>query len=476
MPLPSSPAPDRRSRPHIRGSRTAGSRHVLRALTCCLVVCSGASARADGTIDAFARWAVAPKVWKGQTIPAPVPQPRPHGAETAYDSPDLPVRLHVEVSDAHASQHTQTLHALERAYAALAAQSWPLPWLDGERGGSPAIDLYEVSESVCPDACAAVDDTWTLSDCDSAQSYALISHELAGTQREACVYSALAQAGLRAADPSEAASWARASAEFVAWLHTGEGCRESLVLAQAHPELGLLDSDPQSAFAGALWLAFEGERLSRDPGTFVRSLWESTRQRSKPLVPLARLRSSPDLWEVLRATLEAQHRTLDDELIEFGVARYFSGPAERRTHAGYRIFAELPSDAGVPLVLSRDSAQLPLRLRAQTPLRAAGSAYVRVQLSAAAHPAQLQIWLRGELGARWSLTVVRLAADGREVGRTGAPARDVPNSYVPVVLDADTAALLIAITRLPERPLDADRLPETERAYELIITAAATEP
>jgi hypothetical protein len=50
----------------------------------------------------------------------------------------------------------------------------------------------------------------------------------------------------------------------------------------------------------------------------------------------------------------------------------------------------------------------------------------------------------------------------------------VPNSYLPIMLDTDTDALLIVITRLPERPLDADRRPETERAYELIVTTEPT--
>jgi hypothetical protein len=215
------------------------------------------------------------------------------------------------------------------------------------------------------------------------------------------------------------------------------------------------------------------ERVEREPSAFVRSLWETTRQRSSGLVPAERLRSSPDLWEVLRVTLETQHIKLDDELIEFGVARYFAGPSARKAQAPYRILAALPSDAAVPLRHDLRSSQLPVKLSQHAPLYELGSAYVRVRLDDRAQE-RLQVWLRGELGARWSLTAVRLSEHGRELGRTAAPPRTVPSAYVPVVLDAETAEVVLVVTQLPLKTPDADLRMDTSHGYELIVEVSGT--
>jgi hypothetical protein len=210
------------------------------------------------------------------------------------------------------------------------------------------------------------------------------------------------------------------------------------------------------------------ERVEHEPGAFVRSLWETTRQRSQGLVPGERLRSSPDLWEVLRVLVEGQHIKLDDELIEFGVARYFAGPAARRAQAPFRILGALPSDAAVPLMADLRSSQLPMKLTEHGPLHDLGSAYVRVKLDERGREG-LQIWLRGELGARWSLTAVQLSENGRELGRTAAPARSLPQAYLPVMLDAEAYEVVLVVTQLPLQLADADLRVDSSHGYELIV-------
>lgn len=427
--------------------------------------------RADGAIDAWARWALAPKVWKGQTVPAPEPTPRPTGAALSLASLELPVRVHVPRSTPE-RRALRSLRAFEAAYSALDVWAWPLPSFDGGYGGHTDIDLYVVEPALCRSACAAIDRPLLPSDFDAAQSYALIASTLPAAALEACALSALAQAGLRAVDPSEAESWVRASAELAVWQLTGQlGCDDALAHAQAAPERGLLNADPESAAAGALLLAVLSERLDEPAIVLMRNLWESTRQHSAGLVPDDRLRSSPDLWEVLRQTLESRRLSFEEELIAFGVARYFSGPPARRAQAPFRALAALPSDAAVPITRDIDGARLPAYVRDQAPLRDVGSAYVRVHWQPASQPAELQVWLHGELGARWSLTAVRVDASGREVGRTSAPVRDVPSSYLPIVLGPEVSDLLLVVTQLPERTPDADRRADTSHGYELIVSA-----
>lgn len=421
-------------------------------------------------MDAWASWAIAPKVWKGQTVLAPDPEARPDMGLVALRSTELPLTLHVPASSSERRARAG-LRALERAYVHLRVSDWPLPAFDGGEGGSASIDVYEVPRARCAGfaSCSGADGALYPSDFDAARSFAMIASDVSDAALEPCMQSALAQAGLRALDPAEAESWVRASAELSVWQLTGElGCEESLVRAQAAPQRGLLDHAPDSEATGTLLLAMLSERVA--PMPLVHNLWETTRQRSQGLVPADRLRSSPDLWEVMRQMLEVQHVVLDDELLELGVARYFAGPAARRAQAPYRVLTALPSDAAVPLAHDVSLGVGSMHLRDHPALMMLGSAYVRVKLArAGAAPQRMQAWLRGELGPRWSLTAVRLDATGRELGRTSAPARNVPNAYVPLTLDPETDAVLWVVTQLPPQLPDADQRVESEHGYDLIV-------
>ena len=44
---------------------------------------------------------------------------------------------------------------------------------------------------------------------------------------------------------------------------------------------------------------------------------------------------------------------------------------------------------------------------------------------------------------------MRVDGLGRELGRLSAPARRVPDSFLPIELTADTAEVLIVVTKLP---------------------------
>jgi hypothetical protein len=213
-----------------------------------------------------------------------------------------------------------------------------------------------------------------------------------------------------------------------------------------------------AAGSGALFLALLGERHDGGSGDFIRALWELTRQRSKGLVAADRLRSSPDVWEVAAQALAQTGETLSDAAIEFGVARYFTGPAPRRQAAAYRVLSSLPSDAEVPLLADLELAQLPRHARTPVDegLESLGSGYVRVRTPNLQRPSELRIWLRAELGPDWSLSAVRLGADGRELGRTRAPTRRLPESFLPLLLEPDTAEVIVIVTALPRKTPDAD--------------------
>jgi hypothetical protein len=438
------------------------------------VLCVGSAlsqpARADDAIDAWARWATTPTVWKGQIVPAPERVPRPSVRGVTFDSLELPVRVHAPASKAR--RGARALAALEQAYVAWRGFGWPLPVPDADLGGSPAFDLYLLpGAAVASDA--RVDQERAVSDFDAALTYATVSAERSGAQLTACVHSAFAQATARALEPAESASLVHATGEYCAYRETGEpGCDDSFVHGQNAPEHSMLGSDLAAAGSGGMFLAMLSERHAAGSGDFVRALWELARQRSKGLVADDRLRGSPDVWEVLARVLETTEEHWPEEVAEFAAARFFAGEPSRRAAAAYRVFAELPSDAAVPLLADLDRASLPRHVRtaAEGGIEALGSSYVRVRVDACTTGAcELRVWLRGELGPKWSLTALRLGADGREIGRTHAPPRDVPEAYLPLAISSDTREVILVVTYLPRTTPDADRGVPAPRGAELAI-------
>ncbi len=80
-------------------------------------------------------------------------------------------------------------------------------------------------------------------------------------------------------------------------------------------------------------------------------------------------------------------------------------------------------------------------------------------------------WLRGEYGVGWALSAVRLAADGQERGRVRAPVRPrTPRSYIPLELPyGETAKVVIVVTNMGARLVDADEPSDLARAFRLVL-------
>jgi hypothetical protein len=159
-------------------------------------------------------------------------------------------------------------------------------------------------------------------------------------------------------------------------------------------------------------------------------------------------------------------------LEEMAIARYFAGPSERHPGAPITILRELPEAAAVPLSGRAAWADLPRRFEPHgLELEPYGSAYVIVDTAGAPPGSVLRVWLRGEYGVGWGLAAVRLAQDGRERGRVRAPVRPrTPRSYIPLELTGgDTARVLLVVTNLGARLVDADTPDDQVRSFQLIL-------
>jgi hypothetical protein len=421
-------------------SRTRDARPWL-ALALLAGLCAG-RARADKSpIDAFADYVTRARPYRGRTVAFPDDGERP-ARTRAQCSLFTPLCVHAEAT-VTPERVARTLNALEGARAFLATSGWPLPYPD-EAGGGPAFDLYLQPGAVRP-ARAAADMPLVAGDSelDAASTFAVLDAGLPDDALEACALSALVQAGLLGHDPAEQHAPLAAASLYAQWqygLAIERSCEGALVESQRAPEVGLLGEDERAITAAALQLVLLSRRHDGGSGRFVRGLFELARQRSGG--PSA-LHVEPSLRSALEAALERAGESPDRSAEELAIARAFA-PSE----AG--ALPRLPPQATVPLRADLRLSALPKHVIAADPgLATYGSAYVRVDTVGATAGRQLDVWLRGEADARWSLVAVRLDADGRERSRMQAPPRRLPESFLPVELDPDTHAVLLVVTKLP---------------------------
>lgn len=410
--------------------------------------------------------------WKGQVVQWPERHPRPVPGGYTLQSQLWPLSVHAG-RDVPLARAQRALTALEAARQVLDQTGWPQPLPDGGLGGTGGFDLYLAPlDGDGADAFSDGPVTWSF--WDAVSSFGVVDPDTCRVDLDACVTSAYVQAALLGQAPAEARSWREATGAYVAWLVTGSfGCDDPIADQQEHPWRAWIGSrgDAPDPEGGALMLAMLSARHDGGTGTFVRDLWQLARQRS---AGIADLRGSPDMWQALQAVLKVTngHRDseppLDEAMEDLAVQRYFTGRHRESSTPWY--LSELGPNATVPVTFETQWTGLPQHAPPADPaLEPFGSAYALVDVSTAPADGVLRVWLRGEYGVQWSLVAVRLNATGEPLERVTAPARDVPDSYVPVQLDSKTKKVLIVVTNLSSRLPDADIPDENVRSFELIV-------
>lgn len=443
-----------------------------------------------GIID---RWAeavadsMAPR-WTGPRVPWPEPEARPASAGSIA-SELHPLHVHASSTSADAALLEETLRALERAHGWMEANGWPTAPPDGGRGETPGFDLYLVDDAGSapgsrwhdevpsdPDdeplveaARESIDAPIAWGGLDGAVTFARMRAD--AERVEPCAISAYVRASLYGNDPAEAASWRVATGDYVAWLLTGHfGCSdEGLVRAQLDPWRTWIGARPDTGYGGALFLAMLSARTDGLSGDFIRDLWSGAPQLTWEGEGL---RAAPDMWQVVHRVMEVGDDPLARLIEEMAIARWFVGGAERDAGAPMLFLRELPEQAEVPLAGETAWEELPRRFEPHDlELEPYGSAYLRVGTDGAAPGSTLRIWLRGEFGVGWALSAVRLRSDGSEAGRVRAPVRpNNPRSFIPLELtNSDTASVLIVITNMGARLVDADEPDDQVRSFRVIM-------
>jgi hypothetical protein len=462
-------------------SDRARLRSAIFAGLVCVLPAMRAAAQDDGPAMLVDTWAnvvassTAPR-WIGPRVPWPEPAPRPPVGGIAR-SPLYPVNVQAASVRANADLVLDALGALERAHAWLEDHDWPVPVSDGGEGDTPGFDLYLVDDAGDHALGRAVcDEPLLWGGLDGSTTHALLDVDVDREHLEACVVSTYVAASLLGLDPAEAPSWRRATGDYVAWLTTGHfGCSDDgIARHQEESWRTWIGNDPESGPGGALFLAMLSARTDGLSGDFIRDLWSGAPQLTWEGYDL---RAAPDMWQVVNRVMEVGRDPLRNLLEEMAVARYFAGTPDRIAHAPIPLLRELPPDAAVPISGHAAWSDLPRRFEPHDlELEPYGSAYAIIDTTNAPAGSVLRIWLRGEHGVGWALAAVRLAADGTELGRVRAPVRPRnPHSYIPLELArGDTANVVLTVTNLGTRLVDADEPDDQVRSFELIVDK--TEP
>jgi hypothetical protein len=374
------------------------------------------------------------------------------------------------------------LAALERAFDRLVGVlGLPRPLPDGALGGGPEFDFYVVrngpSSVAGPWVQLGRDDLLPFP-LDRASAFAVASFlPSTGCELDHGVAAALAQAIQMGIDAAEQSSIRAAIAEHLADV-AAPCADDALVLldaAQRHPEraLTLPIEDPQSHAAPPLFVGYLDTALSAaGSGTLPIALATLAAQKTPP--GSLRFHNEPDLWDALRATLEARSPKVEvgDMLLDFAIARAFIGGRDDGKHVlgdpWSGSFGRVRFEWAIPF------ASLPRRLAPRAPIDPTGSTYVWIDLKGAPPGARLVLRAEWEPPTAFRWAVVRVDASGHEASRVVITAEQRSTSAERNVdrLDGLSGLLVVGVNVGDlglSHPFDPDEIPYEPHGYVLTL-------
>ncbi|MDB4940767.1 MAG: hypothetical protein JWP97_301 [Labilithrix sp.] len=384
----------------------------------------------------------AARAQEDEEAPAPPPDVGLPGPVIAYVSPPSLVRESRACSArvplcVHAGRTTSPRVVLD--VLAVAERAWET--LQGAIGlPAPDVDPAELAYPVFV-APAAESGTWPVerdvrSRLDRARALTVLAEaDVAGRgcARDALVAREIARAFLLRSVPATPEAIARAETTYLAELVVpcAEAFAAPAVAAfQQHPERAVCDArgaDPAAqdaafqAGAALFWRRIDWA-YGRGPGSMIMASWALAPTRTD--VPSFRWHDEPDVFDVLRVSFKGAlgtGSTLDDLLLDTAVARAFLGAAEDGLHAPEtRALGEAASitpDWDLPWPTS------PRRVAPRAPVAPTGMSVLRIAHAGAAPDARLRVEIAWEEHALFRWALVRVDAQGHELGRVAVPTR-----------------------------------------------------
>jgi hypothetical protein len=289
----------------------------------------------------------------------------------------------------------------------------PSPRADLDVGGSPALDVY-LDEDVPRPATWADPASSAGAATDSFTAFVTTPPLGTGCRDHHALAAAIAGASLLGYDGSTDVSVLTMLSEHLASLvapcHDWE--LEGIDEAQRSPERTFAGRLGEAGPAAFLFPRFLEDRYgTSEPGKLTTALIAISGQRT----PRGALVDEPDMFDALRVTQRRNRTSVADTLLEFAVARAFVGSRSDELHlSDVARFGDL---GRVRFEWSVDHATFPRRLAPMRPIEPLGATYILVTFDSILPGAELTFSAEWEQPAVFRWALVKLAADGSELGR-----------------------------------------------------------
>ncbi len=413
-----------------------------------------------------------PVVQRDPSLPtgAPIAPPqRPTTTEGAACSWRSPVCVR-RVGDIDAASALATLDYLEEAYDRLVlVLDLPAPRSDPDH---PGIELY-LDPAAGPALETGLEPAAPLGFDSGGVFCRLAPGPALAMQRAAhlCVAEAIAAR----LDASATPEVRRAYATHL-WWATGSPTSLDLDLvdlAQAHPERAAVGRDRiEGVGSAALLFSYLDARLGRGrPGWVPTAMLAAAAGRTRG--PSWTWNNEPDVFDVLRHTLDEKTGELARLMGDFAASRAFLGDRDDGTHWPRMGWAGAAGSVRFDWHLK--SSSLPRRVAAAHPVEPNGASYVWVELDDLELGTTLGFQAQWEPPVAFQWTLVRVAQDGRELSRVVVPFQERATEVTQTVTNLEAAAgLLIVGTQLGGvdllHPFDPDVAPFEPHAFTVYVT------
>ncbi len=381
-----------------------------------------------------------PRLPTGAELPATEPRPRVTASRCSFARP---VCVHATSAASHVAL-PEALLALEHAYERIVlALGLPAPLRDDDAGGSDALDWYLDESS--PEL-AAQSEPLLPGRLDAAPVFCrsgALTGALLERQAALCVGEALASS----LDAGESPS-ARHALALELWWITGSKTSLDVQLiddAQRHPEQPLVaDREPSPSAVGRFALLLEmleTTRSAASPGVLSTSMLSAAASRTP--ASAAAFDNEPDVFDVLRHSLDEELPRYADLMVDFALRRALAGDRDDGTRLPSLGFAGAFARPQFDWVIPFSS--LPRRVIAGAPVGPSGAELIWVELDDAPLGAVIGFRAEWEAPVAFQWRILLIDRQGRDVRHVDVTFQERARSVDARVMRTDGAkAMLIA--------------------------------
>ena len=400
-----------------------------------------------------------PRLPTGAYLPATQPRPKVTASLCSFHRP---LCVHA-ATGAGAAELPDALQAFEHAYERVVlALRLPPPLGDADAGGSDSLDWYLTEPGA---ALRVAQEALLPGRMDAAALFCsggAPGGDLTRRQATLCVAEALASS-LDAGEGSDA----RSALALELWWITGSKTALDVQVvddAQRHPEAALALDDPARDVATGHWAMLldmlETTRSAASPGVLSTSMFSAAGSRTP--ASAARYDNEPDVFDVLRHSMDEELPRYADLLVDFSLRRALTGDRDDGTRlpsfefAGS--FARQHFDWVIPF------STLPRRVLSGVPVAQSGTQLIWLELDDAPIGAAVGFRAEWEAPVAFKWRILLIDGEGREVRRLDVAFQERATSADGRVLRLDGAkAMVIAGVNLGgvelAHPFDPDVTP-----------------